>query len=240
MSRGAHCASSLRQRRARWARAGRRDAASRRTGSSGSQSVGELAIALKEFAPRHARVSVERVLRTMQTSGATTPRLPPSGTTRAAAYADTVSADDVHVGTASSWGQTESTRKKRRDRKALVTAGVAVGLVLVLGGGAVILRSGTRADLLPAASGTVTSATSTASPAIATPPADSAIARSHPARLRRRRTSRPSRARAPRPRRRRRRPDPAAGAPALPRSRRRQPLPRPCRPLRQPPRRATS
>ena len=136
------------------------------------QSVGELAIALKEYAPKRAWGSVERVLRTMRASGSSTPQLPPSGSPRAA-YADTVSADDVHVGTASSWGQTGATWRKQRDRKALVSVAVAVGLVVVLGGGAAVLRSRMRSDPQPAPSG---SSTPAASIAITPPTASGTIA----------------------------------------------------------------
>jgi serine/threonine protein kinase len=48
------------------------------------QSVGELAIALKEFGPKHARLSVERALGTLQRAGISEAVLPPSGEFRVA------------------------------------------------------------------------------------------------------------------------------------------------------------
>ncbi len=93
------------------------------------QTVGELAIALKDFAPKSARVSVERVLGTLRKAGMTGAILPPSGETQAAPTSAVAAASAQNVrqtATASAWGGTGAGAKSRRPL-------VARAVVLVLG-----------------------------------------------------------------------------------------------------------
>jgi eukaryotic-like serine/threonine-protein kinase len=106
-----------------------------------TRNVAELAVALRDYAPRRATSSVERILRTMEASGASTPSLPASGKFRDA-YADTVSAD-AHVGTGSAWGQTGVKRAlKRRTRRTVIGTVAAGALLVALCVGAVLRMSG--------------------------------------------------------------------------------------------------
>ncbi len=108
------------------------------------QNVGELAVALKDYAPKRATGSVERVLRIMEASGSSLPQQPPSGMFKAA-YEDTVSVDDLKVGTKSAWGQTGADKKKKRNERMTVLAG-AIGLVVV---GAVVVTARSLSGIHP-------------------------------------------------------------------------------------------
>ncbi len=108
------------------------------------QSVGELARALAAFGPARSRGSVERVLRTMEASGAA--QAPPPGAGVAAtamAMAMTTLAQTPIPGAAAapagpdaSWGRTGTTDKKRSATAALAIGAVAA--VALLGGGTVV------------------------------------------------------------------------------------------------------
>ena len=112
-----------------------------------TQNVGELAIALRDFAPKRAMASVERILRTMEASGERSPVLPPSGTFQSA-YAETVSSD-VNVGTGSNWGATGAGRAGRaaRNKRSWQTLGAAAvgGAVALLVGGAAVFATRSKA-----------------------------------------------------------------------------------------------
>jgi serine/threonine-protein kinase len=106
-----------------------------------TQNVGQLAIALRDYAPKRAAASVDRILRTMQESGSSAPALPPPGT-YGAAFDDTVSADGA-VATRSAW-QTESDAKRRNTRRGLAAAGIATAALVLVG--AVIVARGRSPD----------------------------------------------------------------------------------------------
>jgi hypothetical protein len=102
--------------------------------------VGQLAVALGSFAPKRARSSVDRVLRTLEASGKPVAQSPPSGPGRAA-FADTVSVNDARERTNASWGHTGGTRKGRRDWRTLVGVGAGVGIAAIVGVVAMTPRS---------------------------------------------------------------------------------------------------
>jgi eukaryotic-like serine/threonine-protein kinase len=104
------------------------------------QTVGELAIALKEFGSKHARGSVERVLGTLQKAGLSRAILPPTP------------AHDFHVAppsapavasmahgpqTAATW---QTSAEKRTGRRALAGVAVVAGLAALVVAGAMVLR----------------------------------------------------------------------------------------------------
>jgi serine/threonine-protein kinase len=108
------------------------------------QTVGELALALRDFAPHHARPSVDRVLGTLSRAGiASTPRasLPSIGST-VPVYARSVPSLDAPAAasgaasaqTAAAWGQTGPGQPAKGNRP-LAFAGL-VGLVAVAAFGA--------------------------------------------------------------------------------------------------------
>jgi hypothetical protein len=138
-------------------------------------SVGELAVALRDYAPRRARGSVDRVLRTMEASGASVPTSLPSGTIRAA-YAETVSVDEA-AGTKSSWGQTGTEVKKRRERRKAVAGIVAASVVVCAVAWVMVAKS--HGDRAPAPT-TAASPSAAPVPAIAPPPSDDSAAPTPP------------------------------------------------------------
>jgi hypothetical protein len=94
------------------------------------RSVGELAIALKDFGPKHARLSVERVLGTLRNAGLTGAVLPPSGGYRAARGAR-ISAPGSMPQTAATWGNTGAPHKPT-GKPAVWIVGGAIALVALL------------------------------------------------------------------------------------------------------------
>jgi serine/threonine-protein kinase len=104
------------------------------------QSVGELAIALKDYAPKRAAASVDRVLRTMEAAGAPLPVKPPSGMFRAA-FDDTVSVDQVQAGTNASWAGTGTGKRKKERRRVLRGVVAAAGAVAVIGAAMIVVKS---------------------------------------------------------------------------------------------------
>jgi serine/threonine protein kinase len=139
------------------------------------QSVGELAIALKDYGSKQARSSVERVLGTLQKAGLSRAVLPPTP------------AHDFHVAppsapapssmshssqTAATW---QTGAEKRTGRRALVGVAVAAGLgALVLAGALVLRRAGAAAPapVQPAATSPAPSVLPAAAPAESPPPPD--------------------------------------------------------------------
>jgi serine/threonine-protein kinase len=105
------------------------------------QTVGELAIALKDFGSKQARSSVERVLGTLRQAGISGAALPPSGEFQAA-----TARPSAHVApnTTASWGQTSPGQGQLRSRsagKALVAVAAAVIMLTVcVTGGTLLLR----------------------------------------------------------------------------------------------------
>ncbi|HTQ47282.1 MAG TPA: serine/threonine-protein kinase [Polyangiaceae bacterium] len=104
------------------------------------QNVGELALALRGFAPKRAAASVDRILRTMEAAGEKVPVKPPSGMMEAA-FDDTVSADDVQAGTNASWAGTGTQKRKKERRRVWVGAVAAAGAVAVIGAGVLVVKS---------------------------------------------------------------------------------------------------
>jgi serine/threonine-protein kinase len=133
------------------------------------QNVAELAVALRDFGPARARSSVDRVLRTVQASGASQ-GAPLVRADVGEAYAPTLAA--VSGETSASWGSTRGIRKRRKDRRILVGAVASFGVLLALGGvGAIVARSHSASSSSPPSSAGpgITSATLTA-PVVASSP----------------------------------------------------------------------
>jgi tRNA A-37 threonylcarbamoyl transferase component Bud32 len=105
------------------------------------QTVGELAIALKDFAPKGARISVERVLGTLRKAGMSETVLASSGEHEAAARARAaaVAAKDAQRTPqgATAWGHTATGTRSRR-----VVTGAAVAIAL--GGLVVVVAQASR------------------------------------------------------------------------------------------------
>ena len=119
------------------------------------QSVGELAIALKDYAPRSARISIERVLGTLRKAGMSGAVLAPSEEVAAdPALAATHARRAQQPHTATAWGATGARTKSRR-------VAFGIGAAIALGGVAVALGWGARERTAPAA---VESSSATASP----------------------------------------------------------------------------
>jgi serine/threonine-protein kinase len=98
------------------------------------RSVADLVIALRDYAPKRALGSVERVLRTMQAAGLSQAVLPPSGSFRAA-YEQGHRVGPV---TNATWGKTGSGPKKNK-AVAAVTMGAGVLVVLAAATGGVVM-----------------------------------------------------------------------------------------------------
>jgi serine/threonine-protein kinase len=113
------------------------------------QSVGELAVALKDFGSRRAQVSVERVLGTLRHAGIAVPSLDADAVT---AVAPTAPPGAPVALTAASWGQSSAGTQKKGGRAALgVTAAALVVVCLAIGGALVIRRQATAAASAPSA-----------------------------------------------------------------------------------------
>jgi len=104
------------------------------------QNVAELALALRDFAPKRAAASVDRILRTMEAAGTKLQVKPPSGMTQVA-FDDTVSVDDVQAGTNASWAGTGTEKRRKERRRAWVGAVAAAGAVVVVGAGVLVVKS---------------------------------------------------------------------------------------------------
>jgi serine/threonine-protein kinase len=109
------------------------------------QTVGELAIALGGFAPRHARISVDRVLGTLRRAGMSGAIPSSPGEFQATGGSSPQ--------TSASWGKTGAGTKKMR-RNVLVGASVIAGLMAVTAGLVFVARksSEARVDFAAAAS----------------------------------------------------------------------------------------
>jgi serine/threonine protein kinase len=145
------------------------------------QNVGELAAALGEFAPRRARVSIERISQAMSAAGmGSTAALPPSSAEAAipkAVHKDAASTKHQTTSgatTDSSWAKTG--RITRTGRKGVAFATLGIGLLV---GGGLAVRQLIRSDapVEPSAPSTVSSEAIGNAPAAlaatvsATPPA---------------------------------------------------------------------
>ena len=137
------------------------------------QTVGDLAVALKDFGSKQARASVERVVGTLRQAGITGPVLPPSGEFRAATSEVVGSAPRIAMPvTSASWGDTALAVKPRS--KVVYVVATVVGLAVVAIGGTVLLLP--KKPEVPAPSLAVVAATTSAAIAAATPPSSNATA----------------------------------------------------------------
>jgi serine/threonine-protein kinase len=114
------------------------------------RNVGELALALREYAPRRAWGSVDRILRTLQAAGLPTTTPPPPASV-STAYSETRPANAGPAGTMSSWGQTGG-NTKRSSRAVLVASLVLAGLVVIAVGGVLVAKRIAWSRAVPAAS----------------------------------------------------------------------------------------
>jgi serine/threonine-protein kinase len=120
-------------------------------------SVSELAIALKDFGSRSAKVSVERILGTLRTAGISAAMLPPSGEFKSATPSTGTGSPPAPMPqTMATWGHTRASVRPRGARPV-----VWIGAALVLGvfavGGVLVLKR-------PFTSGAAASATASGSP----------------------------------------------------------------------------
>jgi serine/threonine-protein kinase len=107
------------------------------------QTVGELAIALREFGSRRARASVEAILGTLRKAGMSAPVLPPSGGFQVAARGSASAVAGSAPNTSASWGQTASRTKSGRKALALIAVAAVVGITAV---GGLLLVEGRRSS----------------------------------------------------------------------------------------------
>jgi hypothetical protein len=127
------------------------------------QTVGELAIALKDYGSRQARASVERVLGTLRQAGISSAALPPSGEYAAAPRPPGLAAPN----TTASWGQTSpghSQLRSKSSRKALVAIVAAVVVVTASVTGAAWLLRGRGPGTTPPSHATATASLVVPSP----------------------------------------------------------------------------
>jgi serine/threonine-protein kinase len=119
------------------------------------QTVGELAVALKDFAPKHALSSVERILGTLRQARLSGGGPPPSaGDPRAEATtapATVPATTAVLPDTGASWGKTGP--RTRSGGKAIVAIGIAavVGVCALSGGALLLLRKSRISTAVPSA-----------------------------------------------------------------------------------------
>jgi serine/threonine-protein kinase len=137
------------------------------------QTVGELAVALKDFGSKQARASVERVLGTLRRAGISGPVLPPSGEFRVRTVSIPGSGPIPAPITTASWGDSAASPRPRS--RATLVAVTLVGLaVLSLGGTLLFLRKPpATVTAVPAAASTPAVAAPTASSPPAAAPASS-------------------------------------------------------------------
>jgi serine/threonine-protein kinase len=118
------------------------------------QNVGELAVALRDYAPRRARANVERVLGTLHEAGLSRAAMAPSGRdTTAAVHPDQPRSMGRSPETFASWGRTGAGRKSTT--AVLVASLLAAGLFAV-GGGTLLAKR--LSAFAPAATSSATSA----------------------------------------------------------------------------------
>ena len=128
--------------------------------------VGELAIALRDYASKRARGSVERIIGTLRAVGMTAAMLPASGEYRSAPQAALQPPSPATApNTVSTWGRTRSSVRPPSSSAAAVW--IVVGVVAVVGlgvGGAAFLKSRAGRPALGAAAAVPASSTSTPTP----------------------------------------------------------------------------
>jgi serine/threonine-protein kinase len=112
------------------------------------QNVGELAVALKDFAPAQALISVERVLGTLRHAGISGGGGPPWGESRGG-VPSSAEVTRLVPETAASWGQTGP--RRRSGGKAVVVVGIATVVGVLAFGGALLVRKARRSTVAPAA-----------------------------------------------------------------------------------------
>ena len=118
------------------------------------QNVGELAVALKDFGSKSARISVERVLGTLRKAGVSKAILPPTPAADFHVAPPSGSGSALRPGvpqTAATWQTSSETKTGRRAMVAIAT-----GVVLVVVAGALILRKPGTAPAVSAPAITVT------------------------------------------------------------------------------------
>ena len=94
------------------------------------QTVGDLAIALKDFGSKRSRASVERVLGTLQTAGMTGVALPSSGEFHAATAVPQPS-PPITPATVASWGRTRGAGSAQAKSSAAPTVAAVVGIAVL-------------------------------------------------------------------------------------------------------------
>jgi serine/threonine protein kinase len=104
------------------------------------QTVGELAVALKDLGSRGARISVDRVLGTLRKTRSSA-AVPPSG----AFTADVVPAAMAAFNTAAPWGQTGAETKTKAPGKPILAISAAAILTALVVVGAFIVRNSSQA-----------------------------------------------------------------------------------------------
>jgi serine/threonine-protein kinase len=132
------------------------------------QNVGELAVALGEYAPKRAMASVDRVLRTMEAAGSALP-LPVPSTPRMSEYAETISASSIAAATPS-W-EKKTTFKKLGP--AVVATAAGLGVVAVVAGSVLTLK---RRDVTPSPPSALPASEHAASAPVVVEPASSSSA----------------------------------------------------------------
>jgi hypothetical protein len=147
------------------------------------QTVGDLAVALAEFAPAHARASVDRVVGTLRKAGGGRASLSAGETSRLAtpSVAASVAAGGspaAPAATAAAWGQTGSEPKSNRAPRVALGAALTVAVAAALGGAA-ILRSQAHASVTTASSAAPVEG-ATAAPEAPLPTPSSAVASATP------------------------------------------------------------
>ena len=134
------------------------------------QTVGELAIALKDYGSKRARQSVEAILGTLRKAGMSGAVLPASGEHPRVTVAPSSPSPALAASTPqtdASWGQTASGSRKSGGRSALIVAVAAVVTAAAIGG-VLILRK-PAAPAAAAGSAAVTASTPPVAEASATP-----------------------------------------------------------------------
>ena len=128
------------------------------------QTVGELAVALKDLGSKGARISVDRVLGTLRKTRPSPASLPPLGEFKPAVVpASSMAA----FNTAAPWGQTGSETKTKARGKPILAISAAAILTALAVGGALILRNSSRS---PASASSAIAATISAPPPSPSPP----------------------------------------------------------------------
>jgi serine/threonine-protein kinase len=128
--------------------------------------VSELVVALSDFAPPRARVSLDRIRAVLRTSpGNESGRAAP---TPSAATAISASPPNPSGGTQASWGETSPPRAPRRVG-AIVLGAVVLGAVVIVGAIALLTRGESPASTDPAVTSAAANALSTSPAPVAAP-----------------------------------------------------------------------